>query len=142
MIEGPTRVGWGALIAAKAVCCGVLLLFLTGVLTLNGVLGWFRDGNLAWLLLAGAGAMVGIIFWLRQRWRDRKRGSGLLRARSVRWGGTRVTASATRRFGYSLPPEVAAQSTKRSDSRRVAVADPIGMLVSFRERSFAAVCAA
>ena len=76
MIEGPTRVGWGALVAAKAVCCGVLLLFLTGVLTLNGVLGWFRDGNLAWLLLAGAGAMAGVIFWLRQRWRDRGAADG------------------------------------------------------------------
>jgi len=68
--EGPTRVGWGALVAAKAVCCGVLLLFLTGVLTLNGVLGWFRDGNLAWLALAGAGVMAGVFLWLRHRRRD------------------------------------------------------------------------
>jgi hypothetical protein len=74
--EGPTKVGWGALIAAKAVCCGVLLLFLTGVLTMSGVLGWFRDGNLAWLALAGAGAMAGIIFWFRQRWRDRSAPDG------------------------------------------------------------------
>jgi len=68
--EGPTRVGWGALIAAKAVCCGVLLLFLTGMLTLNGVLGWFRDGNLAWLALAGAGVMAGVFLWLRRQRRD------------------------------------------------------------------------
>lgn len=67
MTGGLTRGGWGALIAAKAVCCGVLLLFLTGVLTLNGVLGWFRDGNPAWLALAGAGAMVGVFLWFRRR---------------------------------------------------------------------------
>lgn len=68
---GSARVGWGALIAAKAVCCGFLLLFLTGALTLNGVLGWLRNGNLAWFLLAGTAATAGIIIWFRQRWRDR-----------------------------------------------------------------------
>ena len=70
MSGGPTRLGWGALIAAKAVCCGVLLLFLTGLLTLNGVLGWFRDGNPAWLALAGAGAAAVVFLWLRRRRRD------------------------------------------------------------------------
>ena len=70
MTHGPTSGGgWGALIAAKAVCCGVLLLFLTGTLTVNGVLGWFRDGNLAWLALAGvgAGATAGVLRWRRKR---------------------------------------------------------------------------
>ena len=32
--------GWGALIAAKLVCCGGLLLFATGVLTMNGIGTW------------------------------------------------------------------------------------------------------
>lgn len=67
----PTRGGWGKLIAAKVVCCGLLLLFLTGVLTLNGVLGWFRDGNLVWLALAGVGFMAGAILWFRYRRCDR-----------------------------------------------------------------------
>ena len=70
MTDGPTRGGWGKLIAAKAVCCGVLLLFLTGVVTLEGLLGWFRDGNFAWLALAGAGATAGLFFWFRQRRRE------------------------------------------------------------------------
>ena len=70
MAEKLKHGGWRALIAAKAVCCGVLLLFLTGALTLNGVLGWFRDGSLAWLALAGAGVMAGVFLWLRQRRRD------------------------------------------------------------------------
>jgi hypothetical protein len=67
---GLTKGGWGALIAAKAVCCGVLLLFLTGVLTLNGVQGWLRDGNPAWLALAGAGGVAGVFLWLRRQRRD------------------------------------------------------------------------
>ena len=70
MAGGPTRIGWGPLIAAKAVCCGVLLLFLTGALTLNGVLGWFGDGNPAWLALAGMGVMAAVFLWLRRRRRD------------------------------------------------------------------------
>jgi hypothetical protein len=68
---GLTKIGWGALIAAKVACCGVLLLFLTGALTLNGVLGWFRDGNLGWFALAGAGVTAGVFLWLRHRRRDR-----------------------------------------------------------------------
>ena len=72
--DGPLLGGWGKLIAAKAVCCGVLLLFLTGTLTVSGVMRWFRGGDLAWLALAlaGAGAMGGTILWRRQR----RRGGG------------------------------------------------------------------
>ena len=40
MIERPKHGGWGALIAAKLVCCGGLLLFATGVLTVNGIGTW------------------------------------------------------------------------------------------------------
>jgi len=68
--DGPTGGGWGKLLAAKVVCCGVLLLFLTGTLSLSGVLGWFGDGNPAWLALAGAGAVVGMMLWFRRRGRD------------------------------------------------------------------------
>ncbi len=32
--------GWGALIGVKLVCCGGLLLFATGVLTVNGIGTW------------------------------------------------------------------------------------------------------
>jgi len=60
---------WTALIAAKIVCCGILLLFLTGVVTLSGVGSWIRDGNPAWLAMAGAGAIAAIGLWFRQRWR-------------------------------------------------------------------------
>ena len=70
MSDGPTGSGWGKLIAAKIVCCGVLLLFLSGALTLSGVLGWFGNGNPAWLAPAGAGAMAGMYFWSRRRRRD------------------------------------------------------------------------
>jgi len=66
----PMHGGWGRLISAKAVCCGVLLLFLSGALTVNGVLGWFRDGSLAWLALAVAGAVAATFFWFRHRRRD------------------------------------------------------------------------
>ena len=40
MAERPMHGGWGALIAAKLVCCGGLLLFAAGVLTVNGIGTW------------------------------------------------------------------------------------------------------
>ena len=40
MAERPMHGRWGALIAAKLVCCGGLLLFATGVLTVNGIGTW------------------------------------------------------------------------------------------------------
>ena len=66
MTERPKHGGWGALIAAKLVCCGGLLLFATGVLTLNGLAAWLRDDGLVWV---GAGAVAAIAFFLR--WRRR-----------------------------------------------------------------------
>ncbi len=67
MTERPNHGGWGALIAAKLVCCGGLLLFATGVLTLNGLAAWLRDDGLVWL---GAGAVAATAFsllWRRRR---------------------------------------------------------------------------
>lgn len=55
------------LIAAKIACCGVLLLFLTGAVSLSGIAGWFRDGGLAWLAVAVAAALSGLFLWRRRR---------------------------------------------------------------------------
>lgn len=85
MAEDSRPGGWTALIAAKIVCCGILLLFLTGVVTLSGVGSWIRDGNPAWLALAGAGVMAGIVLWFRQR---RRGDSAAERPRSLETKGT------------------------------------------------------
>ncbi len=61
--------GLGALIAAKLVCCGGLVLVITGGLSLNAIGAWMLDGGLAWLALAAVLAATGV--WL---WRRRNRG--------------------------------------------------------------------
>ncbi len=66
MTELPKRSGWGALIAAKLVCCGGLVLFATGVLTVNGIGIWLLGGGAVWLVL-GAAAAVLLVLWRRQR---------------------------------------------------------------------------
>ncbi len=66
MTEQPKHGGWGALIAAKLVCCGGLLLFATGVLTVNGMSAWLLDGVVVWLA-AAAIAAVALLLWLRRR---------------------------------------------------------------------------
>jgi hypothetical protein len=74
------------LVLAKAACCGVLLLFLTGLLTLNGVAVWLRDGRLAWPVLAAVFAAGGVFVW---RWlRARGAGSDAM-ARPIRAGRPR-----------------------------------------------------
>jgi hypothetical protein len=45
MAEHPKPGGWGALIAAKLVCCGGLLLFATGYLTVSGIGSWLYGGG-------------------------------------------------------------------------------------------------
>ncbi len=78
MAEQPNHDGWGALIAAKLVCCGGLLLFATGVLTVNGIGTWLYGGGAIWLIL---GALAGALFVLRRRLysgvRGRPREAGL-----------------------------------------------------------------
>ncbi len=64
MTERPTHGGWGALIAAKLVCCGGLVLFATGVLTVNGIGTWLLGGGAIWLAL-GAFAATLFILWRR-----------------------------------------------------------------------------
>ena len=66
MTERPQHGGWGALIAAKLVCCGGLLLFATGVLTVNGIGTWLFDGGAIWLVLGGL-AVTLFVLWRRRR---------------------------------------------------------------------------
>ena len=66
MAEQPKHGGWGALIAAKLVCCGGLLLFATGVLTVNGIGTWLFGGGAIWLVLGGL-AVALFVLWRRRR---------------------------------------------------------------------------
>ncbi len=69
MDNEPKGGGWPALIVAHVVCCGGLLLFVTGILTLNAIGTWLLDGGLIWL---GAGGLV-LVFLVV--WQRRRRGS-------------------------------------------------------------------
>ena len=66
MTEQPKHDGWGALIAAKLVCCGGLLLFATGALTMNGIATWLIGGGAKWFGL-GALAIALLVLWRRRR---------------------------------------------------------------------------
>ena len=66
MTEQPKHDGWGALIAAKLVCCGGLLLFATGALTMNGIATWLIGGGAKWFGL-GALAVALLVFWRRKK---------------------------------------------------------------------------
>ena len=66
MTERPKHGGWGALIAAKLVCCGGLVIFATGVLTVNGIGTWLLGGGAIWFVLA-AFAVALFVLWRRQR---------------------------------------------------------------------------
>ncbi len=66
MVAQPKGRGWGALIAAKLVCCGGLMLFATGVLTVNGIGTWLIGGGTIWLVL-GALAVALFVIWRRRR---------------------------------------------------------------------------
>ncbi len=72
MTERPKHGGWGALIAAKLVCCGGLVLFATGVLTVNGIGTWLLGGGAIWgaiWLVLSAVAVTLLVLWRRQRTR-------------------------------------------------------------------------
>ncbi len=66
MTEAPKRSGWRTMIAAKLVCCGGLVLFATGALTVNGIGTWLLGGATIWLVL-GAAAVILWVLWRRQR---------------------------------------------------------------------------
>ena len=59
--------GLGALIAAKLVCCGGLVLVITGGLSLNAIGAWILDGGLAWLALAAVFLVAGVWFLGRRK---------------------------------------------------------------------------
>ena len=65
MAEHPKPGGWGALIAAKLVCCGGLLLFATGYLTVSGIGSWLHGGGAMGLGLAVL-AVALLVLWRRQ----------------------------------------------------------------------------
>ncbi len=67
MTDEPKTGGWRALIAAKIVCCGGLVLFATGVLTVNGIGTWLLGGGAVWLVLGAAAAAILWVLWRRQR---------------------------------------------------------------------------
>ena len=64
MAEHPKPGGWGALIAAKLVCCGGLLLFATGYLTVGGIGSWLYGGGAMGLGLAVL-AVALLVLWRR-----------------------------------------------------------------------------
>lgn len=66
MAEHPKPGGWGALIAAKLVCCGGLLLFATGYLTVSGIGSWLYGGGAMGLGLAVL-AVVLLVLWRRRK---------------------------------------------------------------------------
>ena len=63
--DAPKRGGTIGLMLAHVVCCGGVLLFVTGALTLSGVGAWLSGGGLAWLAAGAAALAVG--FWARRR---------------------------------------------------------------------------
>ncbi len=65
MEDEPRRAGLGALIAAKVVCCGGLMLVATGALSLNAIGAWLQDGRLGWLVLAAV--FVSASVWVCRR---------------------------------------------------------------------------
>ncbi len=66
MDDEPRRGGLGVLIAAKVVCCGGMILVITGGLSLNYIVAWLLDGGLAWLALAAVFLVAGVWLWRRR----------------------------------------------------------------------------
>ena len=59
--DAPKRGGMSGMMLAHVVCCGGVLLFVTGALTLR----WLSESGLAWLAAGAAAVAVG--FWARRR---------------------------------------------------------------------------
>lgn len=70
MPEEPKRRGLAWLLAAKAVCCGGLLLAATGTLSLGGLAGWRVDSGIVWFATA---ALALTLFYLWRRYRIERR---------------------------------------------------------------------
>ncbi len=66
MDDEPKRGGSGAVIVANVVCCGGLLLVVSGALSLNAIGAWLLEGGLAWLALAAVFVAAGVWLWRRQ----------------------------------------------------------------------------
>ena len=66
MTDGP-KAGLAALIAAKLVCCGGLVLVATGALSLAGIAGWLRNGGIVWLAIVALAAMALHLWWRHRR---------------------------------------------------------------------------
>lgn len=64
MAEEPIGGGLAWLLAAKAVCCGGLLLAATGAFSMGSLAGWLLEGGLAWL--AGAALAIALLYLLRR----------------------------------------------------------------------------
>jgi len=69
MAEEPNGRGLAWLLAAKAACCGALLLAATGALSLGGLANWFLDGGIAWL--AGTALVIVMLDLWRQHRAER-----------------------------------------------------------------------
>jgi hypothetical protein len=63
--DAPKRGGMSGLMLAHVVCCGGVLLFVTGALTISAIGAWLSEGGLAWLAAGVAALAVG--FWTRRR---------------------------------------------------------------------------
>lgn len=61
MAEARFGGGLAWLLAAKAMCCGGLLLAATGALSLGGLASWLLDGGIAWL--AGTALMIVMLYF-------------------------------------------------------------------------------
>ena len=65
--DAPKRGGMPGMMLAHVVCCGGVLLFVTGALSLSAIGAWLSEGGLAWLAAGAAALAVG--FWARRRLR-------------------------------------------------------------------------
>lgn len=65
MDKEPRGRAMGGLLLAHVVCCGGLVLVVTGALSGAGT--WLLDGGLIWLVLALAVLAAGALLWWRPR---------------------------------------------------------------------------
>ncbi|MBA8907587.1 hypothetical protein [Aminobacter ciceronei] len=65
MMERLNGYGLVGLLAAKIVCCGALVLAVTGAISFAGLASWLVGGGYLWLAAAVL-AIVGIYLWRRR----------------------------------------------------------------------------
>jgi membrane protein implicated in regulation of membrane protease activity len=73
-MAGPDLHGIGWLLALKVVCCGLLLLALTGLLSFSALGAWAAGAGLPWLAAAVLFAAVSYLLWRVGRKRPGQRG--------------------------------------------------------------------